>query len=68
MLTVTAAQRGRLARLRVRHPRAQLTIPARQQDRPAVRVRMRWMPRGHQRRSLTIWIRPDGTWTTEPTR
>ncbi len=65
MISMTVAQRCRLARLRVSHPRARVTLinRNRQHLRPTLRVRMRWSQRGR-----TIWIRPDGSWTTEPTR
>jgi hypothetical protein len=52
---MTAAQRGELARLRVHHPRARVTVNAHQPIRPAVRVTMRWTDR-----CARLILMPDG--------
>jgi hypothetical protein len=57
---MTAAQRASLARLRVRHPRADVTVghPYHQPDLPYVRIKMRWA-----RTSIVrwFWLAPDGS-------
>jgi len=60
MITVTAGQRAQIARLRINHPRAKVTLPSRQRHRPIVRVRMYWPPVGQDHRWVCIWIHPDG--------
>lgn len=54
-LTMTARQRAELAKLRIGHPRAAVTLPFRQRTLPLVRVRMRWPTR-----AVTVWLAPDG--------
>jgi hypothetical protein len=49
------AQRVELARLRVNHPRATVTVPLRQSDLPVVRLRLRW-----PWRTLELWLDVDG--------
>lgn len=60
MPAFTASQRAKLACLRIRNPRAQISVPARQYELPAVRVRLRWRPVGKSRRKVCIWLLPDG--------
>lgn len=57
MVPMTAAQRATLAKLRINHPRADVTLLHRQEDLPLVRVKMRWRKTTFIR---WIWIAPDG--------
>lgn len=59
MTAMTAAQRASLAKLRIYHPRATVTLvdPRSQTDLPMVRIKMHW-----RKTTLTrwIWLAPDG--------
>jgi hypothetical protein len=64
-VAMTARQRGELAKLRLGHQRARVTVPARQEQYPLVRVRLKWPDHGSsgrpgRRRSLVVWLAPDG--------
>ena len=52
---LTSAQLGELSRVRLCHPRARVTVPARQRELPLVRLRLYWPGR-----SIELWIDPDG--------
>jgi hypothetical protein len=54
---MTARQRAVLARLRVNHPRATVSVLSRQSDRPLVQVKMRWAGTSVSR---WFWLTPDG--------
>ena len=62
---LTARQRAELARLRVTHPRARVTVMRRasQTHLPLVKVRLTWRrPKGARyARTATVWLGPDGS-------
>jgi hypothetical protein len=55
-IALTARQRAELAKIRVQHPRARVSVPFRQTALPLIRVRLRWP--GH--RNATVLLAPDG--------